>query len=274
MTVRVEPMTRRFSGKVVLITGASGGQGKAEARLFAAEGASVVIADILVEAGEALAAELVSGGLKAQFAELDVTDEDRWGELVSAIETKYGRLDVLVNNAGIGDGRGVVDQGLRGWDRLLDINLWGPVVGMRTVAPLMKRGGGGAIVNISSIAGMTGYDHAAYTASKWGLRGVTRTAALEYAADNIRVNAVNPGTIVTPMITTMSDEAIENYVRVNPNGRIGDPVEVGWAVLHLASDESTFTTGAELTVDGGFIAGGANRALDLAVRAAKEARSL
>jgi NAD(P)-dependent dehydrogenase (short-subunit alcohol dehydrogenase family) len=277
VTVREEPMTQRFSGKVVLITGASRGQGQAEARLFAAEGASVVIADILVEAGEALAAELVSAGLRAQFAELDVTDEDRWGELVAAIETEHRRLDVLVNNAGIGGGRGVVDQGLRGWDRLMATNLWGPVVGMRTVAPLMKRGGGGAIVNISSIAGMTGYDHAAYTASKWGLRGVTKTAALEYANDKIRVNSVNPGTIVTPMVAGMSGQEIENYVRINPHGRIGDPVEVAWAVLHLASDESTFTTGSELTVDGGFIAGGVNRALDLAVmavRAARETRAL
>lgn len=272
--VVMEPVAQRFKGKVVLITGASGGQGAAEARLFAAEGAAVVIADILIEPGEALAAELVAAGLTAQFVELDVSDEDCWIEIVAAIEAEHGRLDVLVNNAGIGDGRGVVSQGLRGWDRVLDINLWGPVVGIRTVAPLMKMSGGGAIVNIASIAGMTGYDHAAYTASKWGLRGVTRTAALEFAEHNIRVNTVNPGTIATPMVTAMSDEVIENYVRVNPNGRIGDPIEVAWAVLHLASDESAFTTGAELTVDGGFIAGGANRALDLVVRTSKEARSL
>lgn len=266
------PLVQRFAGKVVLITGASGGQGAAEARLFAAEGAAVVIADILIEPGEALAAELAAAGLTAQFVELDVSDQDCWVEVVAAIEAEYGRLDVLVNNAGIGDGRGIVDQGLRGWDRVLDINLWGPVVGMRTVVPLMQTHGG-AIVNISSIAGMTGYDHAAYAASKWGLRGVTRAAALEFAEHNIRVNTVNPGTIATPMVTGIPDEVVENYVRINPNGRIGDPVEVAWAVLHLASDESTFTTGAELTVDGGFIAGGANRALDLAVRTSKEARS-
>lgn len=263
-------MTRRFDGKVVLVTGASGGQGEAEARLFAAEGAVVIIADVLVEQGEALAAELVAAGHRAEFVELDVADEARWAEVVAAIEADHGRLDVLVNNAGIGDGRGIVDQGVRGWDRLLGINLWGPVVGMRTVAPVMKRGGGGSVVNISSVAGLTGYDHAAYTASKWGLRGVTKTAALEYADDNIRVNSVHPGTIVTPMIAGISAEVISNYVRVNPNGRTGRPDEIAWAVLHLASDEATFTTGAELAVDGGFIAGGANRALELAVLVGKK----
>ncbi|WP_337110319.1 glucose 1-dehydrogenase [Prescottella equi] len=270
----MEPAAQRFAGKTVLVTGASGGQGEAQARLFAAEGAVVVIADILIESGEALAAELVSAGMTTQFVDLDVRDESRWAEVVTAIEAEHGQLDVLVNNAGVCNSRGVVDQGLRGWNHVLDTNLWGPVLGMRAVAPLMRINGGGAIVNVASIAGMTGYDHAAYTASKWGLRGVTRTAALEFAEQNIRVNTVNPGTIATPMVTATSDEGIENFVRINPLGRIGDPVEVAWAVLHLASDESTFTTGAELTVDGGFIAAGANRALDLLVRRSTEARSL
>ncbi len=263
-------MTRRFDGKVVLVTGGSGGQGEAEARLFAAEGAVTVIADVLVEQGQALADELVARGDRAEFVELDVSDEDRWAEVVAEIDADHGRLDVLVNNAGVGDGRGIVDQGLRGWDRVLGINLWGPVVGMRTVAPLMKRGGGGSIVNISSVAGLTGYDHAAYTASKWGLRGVTKTAALEYADDGIRVNSVHPGTIITPMIAAIPDDVVDHYVRVNPNRRSGVSDEIAWAVLHLASDEASFTTGAELAVDGGFIAGGANRALELAVMAAKE----
>jgi len=273
VTVQQTPSAARFEGRVVLVTGASGGQGEAEARLFAAEGAVVVIADVLVEQGEALASELTASGLRAEFVELDVADEDRWAQVVGDIESRHGRLDVLVNNAGIGDGRGIVDQGIRGWDRLLDINLWGPVVGMRTVAPLMKKGGGGSIINISSVAGMTGYDHAAYTASKWGLRGVTKTAALEYADDGIRVNSVHPGTIVTPMIAVIPDDVIENYVRVNPNRRTGVPEEIAWAVLHLASDESTFTTGTEFVVDGGFISGGANRALELAVLAAKKEKA-
>lgn len=263
-------VAQRFDGKVALVTGASGGQGEAEARLFAAEGAEVVIADVLVEAGQALADELVGLGHRAVFVELDVADETRWAEVVDRIERDFGRLDILVNNAGVGDGRGIVDQGLRGWDRVLDINLWGPVVGMRTAAPLMAAGGGGSIINISSVAGLTGYDHAAYTASKWGLRGATKVAALEFADAGIRVNSVHPGTIVTPMIAAIPDDVVQNYVRVNPNRRSGVSEEIAWAVLHLASSESSFTTGAELTVDGGFISGGLNRALELAVASAKE----
>ncbi|GAA3973424.1 glucose 1-dehydrogenase [Actinomadura viridis] len=262
----------RLAGKVALITGASGGQGAAEARLFAAEGAAVVIADVLAEQGEALAAEITAAGGRALFRELDVTDEDGWTALVAEIERTFGRLDVLVNNAGVGDGRGVIDQGLRGWDRVIDINVWGPVAGMRAVAPAMARGGGGSIVNISSVAGLTGYDHAAYTAGKWALRGVTKVAALEFADDGIRVNSVHPGTIVTPMLAGIGDEVIRNYVRVNPGRRAGTSEEIAWAVLYLASDEASFTTGAELAVDGGFIAGGANRALELAVAARKEDR--
>jgi 3alpha(or 20beta)-hydroxysteroid dehydrogenase len=176
----------------------------------------------------------------------------------------------LVNNAGVGDGRGIVDLSVSGWDRVLGIDLWGPVVGMRTVAPVMSRGGGGSIVNISSIAGLTGYDHAAYTASKWALRGVTKTAAAELAEQGIRVNSVHPGAIMTPMVAAMPQEAIDGFVRLNANRRIGTPDEVAWAVLHLASDESSFTTGAELVIDGGFVPAGAGRALELAVAAAEE----
>ena len=262
----------RLAGKVALITGASGGQGAAEARLFAAEGAAVVIADVLVEQGEEVAAEIAAAGGRAVFRALDVTDEDGWSALVAGIERDFGGLDVLVNNAGVGDGRGVLDQGLRGWDRVLDINTWGPLVGMRTVAPVMARGGGGSIVNISSVAGLTGYDHAAYTASKWALRGITKVAAVEFADAGIRVNSVHPGTIVTPMLARISDEVIQDYVRVNPDRRAGTSEEIAWAVLYLASDEASFTTGAELTVDGGFIAGGLNRALELAVAARKEGK--
>lgn len=263
-------MTRRFEGKVVLVTGAASGQGAVEARLFAAEGATVVAADVAAEAGEALAADLSEAGHRAEFALLDVADEHQWEAVVAGIEALHGRLDVLVNNAGVGDGRGIVDLSVSGWERVLGIDLWGPVVGMRTVAPVMARGGGGSIVNISSIAGLTGYDHAAYTASKWALRGVTKTAAAELAEQGIRVNSVHPGAIMTPMVAAMPQEAIDGFVRLNANRRIGTPDEVAWAVLHLASDESSFTTGAELVIDGGFVPAGAGRALELAVAAAEE----
>jgi 3alpha(or 20beta)-hydroxysteroid dehydrogenase len=263
--------TERFAGKVALITGASGGQGASEARLFGDEGATVVIADVLDEPGRALAAELSGAGTTVWYRHLDVADEGAWAALVSEIDASLGRLDILVNNAGVGDQRGVIEQSLSGWERVIDINLWGPIAGMRTCAPLMARSGGGAIVNISSVAGMTGYDSAAYTASKWGLRGVTKTAAMEYAAQGIRVNSVHPGTIDTPMLAHVPDEVMDNYVRVTPMGRAGSPEEIATAVLYLASDEASFITGTELVVDGGFIAGGANRSLELKVKSMKEA---
>lgn len=260
----MSPVEGRLSGKVVLVTGASGGQGAAEARLFAAEGATVVVADVLVDQGEALVAELVSSGHRAVFVELDVVDETRWAEVVAGIEADLGRLDVLVNNAGVGDRRNLMDQPEDGFDRVLAINLWGPVAGMRACAPLMGRTGGGSIVNISSVAGLTGYDAAGYTASKWGLRGVTRTAAVELAPLGIRVNSVHPGTILTPMLSAASTEEVEHYVRVNPDPRAGMPAEIAHTVVHLAIEElSSFTTGAEVVIDGGFIAGGAHRSQSL-----------
>ena len=261
----------RVAGKVALITGAARGQGAAEARMFAAEGAVVVLADVLDDDGAATAAEIVSSGGRAEYRHLDVTDESAWAAVVADIAERFGRLDVLVNNAGVGDRRGIIDMGLRGWDRVLDINVWGPLVGMREVAPVMARGGGGAIVNISSVAGMTGYDAAAYTSSKWALRGITKTAALEFADDGIRVNSVHPGTINTPMISDVPDELVRSYVRVTPQRRAAEPEEIATAVLYLCSDEASFITGTELVVDGGFVAGGANLSLDLRLREIKEA---
>lgn len=256
----------RFDDRVVLVTGAAGGQGAAEARAFASEGAAVIVADIIDEPGEAVAGELRAQGRDAHYRRLDVADEDAWKAVVDDIERRHGRLDVLVNNAGIGDGRGVLDQGVRGWDRVMAVNVWGPLVGTRTVAPLMARTGGGSIVNISSMAGMTGYDHAAYTASKWALRGVTRAASREFADVGIRVNSVHPGVIITPMTEVFGIDTIRRYARMNANRRPGDAEEMVGIVLHLASDESSFTTGAEVAVDGGFLAAGANRALELAMR--------
>ncbi len=262
----------RLNDKVVLVTGAAGGQGAAEARLFAEEEATVVVADVLVEQGEALVAALVAAGHRAVFVELDVADEARWAEVVAQIEADFGRLDVLVNNAGISDRRGVMEQPEEAFDRVLAINLWGPVAGMQACAPLMGRTGGGSIVNISSVAGLTGYDAAGYTSSKWGLRGVTKTGALELAPLGIRVNSVHPGTIITPMLRFTTTEVIDNYVTVNPDPRAGQPEEIAHTVVHLAIDEvSSFTTGAEIVIDGGFIAGGAHRGQALRTTELKEA---
>lgn len=258
---------RRFVGCVALVTGAAGGQGEAEARAFAEEGASVMVADVLADQAGEVAADLRRQGHEAVAITLDVTDEDQWARAVDECSARFGRLDVLVNNAGIGDARGIVDQGERGWDRVMAVNVWGPLVGIRTAAPLMARGGGGSIVNVSSMAGMTGYDHAAYTASKWALRGLTRTASRELADDGIRVNSVHPGVIVTPMTEHFGLDVIRHYSRMNANRRPGTADEVVGMVLHLASGEASFTTGAEVAVDGGFLAAGANRALELAVAA-------
>ncbi len=257
---------RRLDGKVALVTGASGGQGEVEARLLAAEGAAVVVADVLVEQGERLVAELVAAGHRALFAELDVSDVPAWARVVQRIESELGRLDVLVNNAGVSDRRGVVEQPDDAFDRVLEVNLWGPVAGMQACAPLMARGGGGAVVNVSSIAGLTGYDAAGYTASKWGLRGVTKTAALELAPLGIRVNSVHPGVILTPMVSNVPREVVDAFARVNPNPRAGRPEEVAHTVVHLCIEElSSYTTGAEVAVDGGFVAGGAHRAQSLRI---------
>lgn len=262
----------RLDDKVVLVTGASGGQGAAEARLFAEEGATVLVADVLVDAGKALVTELAAAGHRAVFVELDVADEKRWAEVVAEIESVFGRLDVLVNNAGVSDRRGIMDQPEDAFDDVLSINLWGPVAGMQACAPLMGRTGGGSIVNISSVAGITGYDAAGYTASKWGLRGVTKTAALELAPLGIRVNSVHPGTILTPMLSNVTGEEIDRYVSVNPDPRAGTPEEIAHTVVHVSIDElSSFTTGAEIVIDGGFVAGGAHRAQSLRIAELKEA---
>lgn len=253
----------KLEGKVALITGASGGQGEAEARLFAAEGATVVLADVLIEQGEALAAELNASGLRAVFVPLDVSDEQQWARAVAQIDEDFGRLDVLVNNAGVSDRRGVIDQDEDAFDRVLDINLWGVVAGMQACAPLIGRSGGGAIVNISSMAAMMGFHGAAYTSGKWGVRGVTKSAALELSALGIRVNSVHPGTIRTPMISNATDAAVQRFVDMNADQRVGDPMEIARTVLHLACDDSSYTTGAEALVDGGFVAVGAHRAQSL-----------
>lgn len=251
----------RVDGKVVLITGAARGQGAAEAEMFAREGATVILADVRDELGEEVAAHIREFGGRAEYRRLDITDEMAWRALIEHIDNVHGRLDVLVNNAGISGRIGIMDHNLDDWNRVIDINLWGQVVGMREVSPLMTRSGGGSIVNISSIAGLTGYHAAAYTASKWGLRGVTKVAAMEFVDAGIRVNSVHPGTIDTPMIASATDEQVANNLRVTPMNRAGTSQEIANVVLFLGSDESSFMTGAELAVDGGFTAGAETRAV-------------
>jgi NAD(P)-dependent dehydrogenase (short-subunit alcohol dehydrogenase family) len=248
----------RLEGKVALISGSANGMGEAEARLFAREGAKVVIADVLTEQGQQVATSIVEAGGEAQFIRLDVTNEDDWKEVVTTAVTRYGKLDILVNNAGIS---GSADPDLlstANWDRLMEINAKGVFLGMKTAIPEMQKAGGGAIVNISSISGFFGQDyiHMAYNASKGAVRIMTKSAAVQYAKDGIRVNSVHPG-MMPPMLTSVASadpERRRQRLSLVPMGRAGEREEVGYAVLFLASDEASYITGTELVVDGGYLA--------------------
>ncbi|MCX7620731.1 MAG: glucose 1-dehydrogenase [Acidimicrobiales bacterium] len=244
-------MTGRLAAKSVLITGAARGQGAAEARLFVAEGARVVIADVLESEGRALAGEL---GDSARFVPLDVTREDQWARAVEMTVEEFGSLDVLVNNAGVLRFNRLQSETLDGFRSVLDVNLVGVFLGMQAAAGPMAERGGGSIVNISSTAGLVGMPGtAAYVASKWGVTGLTKAAAIDLGPSGIRVNSVHPGSIDTPMIRMdgLPTEAFEPYYRRLPIKRLGTADEVAKAVLFLASDESSYCTGASFVVDGG-----------------------
>ncbi len=252
-------MGERLAGKAALITGASRGQGEAEARLFAAEGAKVLICDVLDEEGETVAQAIRDDGHTAHYLHLDVANEAAWISAVDYAVQEFGGLHVLVNNAGIGLRKpSMLDISREEWQRVLDINLTGPFFGTQAAAPTIRDSGGGAIVNIGSIAGVTGHFATAYTAAKWGIRGLTKSAAMEFAPWNIRANAVHPG-IVDTAIVAGSDDFKEAMEWMTPMGRIAQPEEIAAAVLFLASDEAGFVTGMDMDVDGGFAGAGAYR---------------
>lgn len=246
-------MTGRLDGKVALITGAARGQGEAEARRFVAEGAKVLLTDVLDDHGQAVAAEL---GDAAAYRHLDVTSEEEWVAAVADAEERFGPVSVLVNNAGILDFAPIHKQDMEKFRRVLEVNLVGTVIGMKTVVPSMKRGGGGSIINISSNAGLVGLPMAAaYVSSKWGVRGVSKSAAMDLGPMGIRVNSVHPGGIVTPM-TDFGEATTESaWAKALPMGRMGQADEVANVVTFLASDEAAYVTGAEWSVDGGATAG-------------------
>jgi 3alpha(or 20beta)-hydroxysteroid dehydrogenase len=237
----------RVDGKVVIITGGARGMGASHARLLAAEGARVVIGDVLDDTGEQLASEI---GGSARYAHLDVTDPGQWEAAVAKAIGEFGTLNVLVNNAGILNGAPIQKFHLDDWRRIIDINLTGTFLGIRAAVEPMIAGGGGSIMNVSSIAGLRGsvWSHG-YTASKWAVRGLAKSAALELAPHNIRVNSIHPGHIRTAMVANLP----EDFLTI-PLGRHGDLNEVSTFVLFLASDESSYATGAEFVVDGGVIA--------------------
>ena len=245
----------RLEGKVALITGGARGQGAAEARLFAHEGAKVAIADVLEQEGLKLEADIAELGGSAFFVRLDVTSESDWSDAVAATVARYGALNILVNNAGVFMRGTVEDSDARDWDRIMDVNAKGVYLGTKAVIPEMRKAGGGSIVNISSISGMIGQERVqpAYNASKGAVRLLTKSTAVQHAKDGIRVNSVNPGPIRTLMIEDgLTDpEHYADTVAQIPLGRVGGPIEVAYAVLYLSSDESSFVTGSELVVDGG-----------------------
>ena len=245
-------MTGRLDGKVALITGGARGQGAAHARRLAEEGARVLTGDVLDVEGEATAAKLRADGLSVDYLHLDVTSRQDWEQAVAEAHGRHGGLDVLVNNAGIVHVNPLLEERLEDWNALLAVNVTGVLLGMQAAIPALRARGGGSIVNISSIFGLAGASgYVAYCASKAAVVGMTRTAALEHAADRIRVNAVCPGGVRTAM---NENEEGSGVVPLTPMGRRADVREITGTVLFLASDDSTFVTGTELVVDGGYLA--------------------
>lgn len=256
-------MEQKLKDKVALVTGASGGQGAAEARLFARSGARVILADVQDDKGEAEARAIRDAGGDAQYRHLDVADQDNWQQIIDEIRTEYGALHVLVNNAGVAlRGGRVTNTALNDWNRVIAVNLTGPFLGIQTAAPLIRDSGGGAIVNTGSIAGMTGHFATAYSASKWGIRGVTKSAAMELREWGIRVNTVAPGLVLTPLVEG-SDDFIDALGDQTPMQRGAEPEEIASVVLFLACDDSSYITGHDIAVDGGFLDfGGYNRVIN------------
>ena len=248
----------RVAGKVALVSGGSRGLGEAQAKLLAAEGAKVVIGDVLEDEGRKVEAEINELGGEAFFMPLDVTQADQWQEIIDETVSRFGKLDVLVNNAGIGGRGGLEDMTEEEWDEVMAVNAKGVFLGTKLAMPEILKAGGGSIVNISSQMGIVGSDtsNPAYQASKAAVHVFTKSIALRYATQGVRVNSVHPGPIDTPMLQAgfIDPERMQRVMSKVPMGRVGQPEEIAYGVLFLSSDESSFITGAGLVIDGGYIA--------------------
>ena len=247
----------RLEGKVALISGGARGQGAVEARLFASQGAKVVIGDILDDLGRQVEAEIAEAGGEITYVHLDVTSEADWNDAVRTAVESYGKLDILINNAGILIRANVEDTTEEDWDRIMDINAKGVFLGTKAAIPAMRDAGGGSIINISSVAGLQGSPQsAAYSSTKGAVRILTKSTAIQYAKENIRCNSVHPGIIYTDMTSDSldTDEGQRNWMNRVPLGRLGQSEDVANGVLFLASDESSYMTGSELVIDGGITA--------------------
>jgi cyclopentanol dehydrogenase len=245
----------RLAGKVALISGGARGQGATETRLFVREGAAVVFGDVLDEDGKKVESEIRAAGGQAAYVHLNVTSEMDWRAAVATAVKTYGKLNVLVNNAGILFRAKIEDTTEADWDRIMAVNVKGVFLGTKCALPAMREAGGGSIINISSTAGLVGSpgETAAYTATKGAVRLFTKATAIQHAKENIRCNSVHPGPIATDMIKDMLENrtALEQRMRRLPMGRVGTAEEVAYGVLYLASDEASYVTGSELVIDGG-----------------------
>ena len=248
----------RLEGKVAIITGGARGQGATEARMFASEGAKVVIGDIRDELGMQVEAEIRELGGEAVYLHLDVSSEDDWQRAVETAEQQFGKVDVLVNNAAIVLRKDIEETTSDDWDNIMDINAKGVFLGTKAVIPAMRRAGGGSIINISSISGLVSIGPPAYIATKGAVRLFTKSTAIQYASENIRANSIHPGSVDTDMrregMGDQTPEEIQARIDNIPLGRVGTTEDISYGALFLASDESSFMTGSELVIDGGYTA--------------------